>query len=82
MLLSEIVERILIRNFSITKLRKITVIVHAKREGVSIYFLDSKILVPIEYFGVHKTSAATPAFHAMPIEVVKDDINAEKIDGK
>ncbi len=45
------------------------------------YFFDSNSFVPIEFVGVHNTSAATPAFHARPTDVPNDARNEEKTDG-
>ena len=53
-------------DFSIIRLKIMVMRVQAKSASVSIYVLAKYSSVPIADVGVQSTSAATPAFHAIP----------------
>ena len=58
--------------FSIMILKITTTTVQAKRSVVSSKILESEIIFPIEMMGWRRTSAAIPAFHAIPSEALRD----------
>ena len=59
-----------------------TTAVHAKRSGVSRYTFASYILRPIDKRGIAIISAATPAFHDSPIDVISDERKSDETAGR
>ena len=72
----------LVRENSKAKLRRITVKVQANKSTYSMYVFDSKMALPIDFIGVHSTSAAIPAFHPSPIEDKSADVKYGSTVGK